>query len=453
MIIVDSRAMPGVGAALLLGLVGWPAPAPAQALPEPPPASASTAAPLPVAASPPTEPPPLDPELAVAFAADQAARSASGPGVPAAVTLAPSGAGAQMRQMNPDLSFILDGTAGWFSDPEQHLRQGGHAVDETGATMQGIELAATAAADPYFRFDMFFQLGHLHIEEAVLTTLGLPAGLQARGGYFNAAFGRENPQHLHSWSLVNPSLAHTRFLSEEHFASAGAELSWLLPLPWYLLATADVFDASSRVGLRSTTFGPVEQSSRGVVDGPEDLLYVGRLESFHELGPDWSLVLGASGAFGQSSYVPDDRATLFGGDLYLKWRPVSSGQGKVAVALTLEGMLRDAQVPGDSVRDAGGYAQLDVQFALRWMATLRAEQVGWLHGTTPDPLGAPQATQRRGSLALTFLPTHFSKIRLQADLFRGPTGGSGDEGAESRTGAALFLQTEISAGEHGAHRF
>lgn len=386
----------------------------------------------------------IDPDLAAALAADSAA--------PALAAPARRG-GAQMRQMNPNISFILDGTAGVFSDGRRHIRQGGHAADETGVTVQGIELAASAAADPYFRFDLFMQLGHLHIEEAALTTLGLPGGLQVRGGYFNAAFGRENPQHLHSWTLVNPSLAHTRFLSEEHFASAGAELSLLLPLPWYLMATVDVFDPSSRVGLRSSSFAPVEQSSSGVIDGPGDLLYVGRLESFHELGVDWSVVVGASGAFGQSPHVPDDRSTVFGGDLYLKWRPVSTGRGEVAVALTLEGMLRDTQVPQDSVRDAGGYAQVDLQFALRWMATLRAEQLGWLDGATPDPVGAPQGTQRRGSLALTLSPTHFSKVRLQADLFRGPTGGSGPDGVQSRTGAAVFLQTEISAGEHGAHRF
>ncbi|MDY0063160.1 MAG: hypothetical protein RBU45_25360 [Myxococcota bacterium] len=394
-------------------------------------------------------PPALDPELAAAFAADQAAREAAPPALPSP----PVGGGAGMRQMNPDLSFILDTTAAWYSDPAWHLRQGGHAADETGVTLQGVELAASASVDPYFRFDLYFQLGHLHLEEAVLTTLALPAGLQARAGFFNAAFGRENPQHLHSWNLVNPSLAHGRFLAEEHFAGAGGELSWLLPLPWYLLATVDVFDSSSRAGLRSSTFGASESTSSGLLDGPEKLVTVGRLESFGELGPDWSLALGLSGAWGLSPHVPDNRATLYGADCYLKWRPIGEGRGALFVALTVEAVLRDTQVPGDSVRDAGGYAQLDVQLSQRWLVTLRGETVGWLSGPTPDPRRAPADDQRRASLGLTFLPTHFSKLRLQGDLQTGPTGGSGEAGAEERTGVAVFLQTEISAGEHGAHRF
>jgi hypothetical protein len=385
--------------------------------------------------------PAVDPDLAEALAADRAQREPDRPPAPDPATalrrVVP------LQRLNPKISLILDSALAWHSRG-QHIRQAGHAPDDSGFTLQGLELAASAAVDPYFRFDLAFELSHLHIEEAYLTTLALPANLQLRAGFFNAGFGRENPLHIHSWKFVNPSLMHTRFLAAEHFAGLGAELSWLAPLPWYLLATMQVFDSHGRSDLRSSSFGRVELTESGELDGPEDMVYLARLESFFALSPDWSLEVGLSGAWGQSPYAPDDRVTLYGSDWYLKWRPISSGRDQLAVALTVEYLLRDTQVPGDSVRDHGGYLQLDVQPAKRWLLGLRAENVAAMRGVSPDPerLGS---WQWRGSAVVTFLPSHFSKIRLQYDAGRA----QGHGGASH----ALFLQAEVSAGEHGAHAF
>jgi hypothetical protein len=378
----------------------------------------------------------VDPELATAAARDAAAASVAPTATAAAAPATP------MASLNPDISFIMNTAFGWFSRHD-HLRQGGHAVDENGFTGQALELAASSAVDPYFRFDFYFQVQHLHLEEAFLTTLALPAGLQARAGYFNVAFGRQNPRHLHAWQFVNPTLSHTRFMSAEHFSGTGAELSMLLPLPWYALLLAEVITPSTDAGFRSVTFGTIDKNGNGRTDGIEDFVYVGRLENFFELSADLSLLLGAGAVVGQSPYVPDNRAALYGGDVYLKWRPSSRG-GNLSVALTLEGILRDTQVPGDTVRDVGGYAQLEVQPSLRWLMALRGDVTDLVRGQVPDPIRFP-GRQARGSLALTFLPTHFSKVRLQADL-------SHSEGVGSKV-AAVFLQTEISAGSHGAHSY
>lgn len=380
----------------------------------------------------------VDPELEAAAAA--AAAEVAAPAARATTDAVAAGGGS--RQMNPDLSLILDSAAGAFSR-ERHLRQGGHAIDENGLRMQGLELVASANVDPYFRFDMAVQLTEMEVEEAALTTLALPAGLQARAGYLNIPFGRENPRHLHSWSFANPSLAHSRFLAQEHFSGAGAELSALLPLPFYLLVTADVIDPHEATGLRSSTFGPVESSTSGRLDGPEDLVYVGRLASFHALSDDWSLALGTSASMGQSPLKPDDTAALWGADLYLKWRPVSSGDDAWALALAAEYLARDTQVPGGNVRDHGGYAELNAWLGRWWMASLRGDLVGHVSGTAPagTELGI---WQRRTSVALTWLPTHFSKLRLQTDWGQG----EGD-----RPYFASFVQVEVSAGEHGAHAF
>jgi len=390
----------------------------------------------------------VDTDLAAAIAADRAEQPDAPPS---------SGTPSTANALNPALSFILDFGLAWFSD-EHHIAQGGHAIDQGGFTLQGLELAATASVDPYLRFDLAFQLVGMEIEEAAVSTLSLPLNLLLRAGYLITPFGRENRKHLHQWRFNSPSLAHSRFLSEEHLSGLGAELSMLLPhVPWYSLVLVEVLDPANRkgLGLRSTSFGHVAvrtdpDSGELVVtredniDGPEDLLYLARLENSLDLTDDWTLVVGLSGAWGPSPYVPDNRATLYGVDLYVKWRPLSSGDDAMAIGLTVEYFLRDTQVPGDSSRDHGGYLQLEFQVSRHWLCALRVESTDLWHGPSVDDKRMPN-WQWRGSLSAAFLPTHFSMIRLQYD--------TGHQHGLHEPTHALFLQLEIAAGSHGAHTF
>jgi hypothetical protein len=375
----------------------------------------------------------VDPDLARAAALD-AKKTATTDTAPIVTPLA---------KMNPDLSFILSMGGAWYSKAD-HLKQGGHAMDDNGFFVQGLELAASASVDPYFRFDTYFQLTEAEVEEAFLTTLSLPWSLQVRAGLMNAAFGRENTMHLHAWSFANPPLSHTRFMSSEHFRGPGVELSALMPLPWYLSLTGQVLGTTEDLGFRSSTFGSSEVNGAKRIDGPEDFLYVLRLESFFELSADWSLLVGFSEALGQSPFRPDGRTYLHGADLYLKWRPISSGRGDFALALTFEYLVRDTAIEGGRLQDHGGYVQLDALLTKRWRAGLRFDTTDLWRGTSPDPEKIPR-WQRRGSASITFMPTHFSKLRLQADL--------GEERDRDGLQCAVFIQAEVSAGEHGAHKF
>ena len=373
---------------------------------------------------------PVDPELAAAIEKDKASPPPAAPVQP-------------MQKMNPDLSFILDVGAAWFRKAD-HLKQGGHSMDDNGLAVQGLEFAASASADPYFRFDMYAELAHMEVEEVFLTTLALPLGLQARAGLLNAAMGRTNPLHLHRWHFANAPLSHTRFMSHEHFRAPAAELSVLMPLPWYMTLAGQVLGTTESLGFNSATFGSSEQNGSGRIERPGDLVYVARMENFFELSPDWSLLIGANESLGQSPYVPRGRTYLHGGDLYLKWRPVSRGLGDFALSLTVEYLLRDCPTPYGRFRDHGGYAEIDALLAKRWMVGLRFDNTALWKGRTPD-LEAVPGWQRRGSLALTFLPTHFSKLRVQGDVIR--------EELRRDLGYAILLQAEVSAGEHGAHKF
>ena len=81
---------------------------------------------------------------------------------------------------------------------------------------------------------MAFGMWHLHMEEIYLTTTSLPLNLQLRAGKFKSDIGRHNPTHLHQWKFVLHPLANQFLFGSEGLSLPGAELSVLLPLPWYV---------------------------------------------------------------------------------------------------------------------------------------------------------------------------------------------------------------------------
>ena len=125
------------------------------------------------------EQPAIDPDLAAAIQEDLAQKQET---QPLAIVPLNQGKHVALNNMNPKISLILNSCLGWHSQPS-HIHQGGHAPDANGFTLQGLEFAASASVDPYFRFHMNFELAHMHIEEVYLTTLALPANLQARVGF------------------------------------------------------------------------------------------------------------------------------------------------------------------------------------------------------------------------------------------------------------------------------
>jgi hypothetical protein len=77
------------------------------------------------------------------------------------------------------------------------------------------------------------------------------------------------------------------------------------------------------------------------------------------------------------------------------------------------------------------------------MTSVRADATDTLSG---DATGMPQVDGRgeRISTSVAYMPSHFSKVRLQFDV---------GEQQDLPTSYAGFVQLEVSAGEHGAHEF
>ena len=330
------------------------------------------------------------------------------------------------NEANPSLSIILDTAFSYFTE-NNRFRQGGHAPTANGPAIQGAELAGSASIDPYFRVDMAFGLYHLHIEEIYATTTALPWNLQIRAGQFKSNVGRHNPTHLHSWHFVQHPLANEFMFGAEGLALPGVELSVLFPLPWYVeLIGALQMGSAGAFRTGSTSF--------------KDFIYPIRLVQFFDL----NTVLGPS----QSGADVGNRSYAYGADLMLKWRPIGQGHdGYRFVAWVTEGWFRQMEVPDDLWQDAGGYSDLIFGIAKRWETALRAELWRRISGANENaevrrtPFGVNAV---RGAADVSFMPSHFSRIRLQYYYER--ISGYDDN-------HAVMLQLEVSAGAHGAHKY
>ncbi|HMJ14132.1 MAG TPA: hypothetical protein VK524_22095 [Polyangiaceae bacterium] len=379
-------------------------------------------------------------EIEAALAADEKTAAEAG-ATPAPQKPAPAGGGS----LNPDLSFIADFAAAYFSDDE-HLQTGAHDPSETGFNLQQLELAVGSSVDPYFRFDanLVFALSGVEIEEAYGTTLNLPLGLQARAGQFLTRFGRLNSTHPHAWNFVDQPFALGRIFGGEGNRGLGIEVSWLTPLPWYVEVVVSSTRADGEGTMRSF-FGADDLG----VESFDDLLYVTAIKQFFPLSEDLSFLFGVSGAFGPNASGRDNRTDVYGTDLYLKYKPITTASFNV-VSLQSEWFYRRRQLPGELLHDVSGYAEVFWRFAQRWGTAARYEYGSPALDSSGavfvgDPLDSEWTESRhRISSNLTFWPSEFSRLRLQ---------GSRDmPGFRSGIWAA-FLALELVTGAHGAHAF
>jgi hypothetical protein len=390
--------------------------------------------------APPTPATELD-DINAALAADAKAKPSAAAAAETPSTPAPSGG---IQSLNPDLSLIADFAAAAFSD-EQHLQTGAHDPVRNGFNLQALELSMGAAVDPYFRFDshIVFELEGVDVEEAYGTTLGLPFRLQARLGQFLNRFGRINATHPHAWSFSDQPFALGRVFGAEGNKGLGGELSWLTPLPWYVELVGSTMMAEGAETSRSF-LGDTERT----VHGPRDLLLLAAAKQFFPLSDNWSLAWGMSGAFGPNPSGPGNRSAVYGSDLYLKYRPITTESSFIA-SLTSEWFYRRRQVPGDIVQDVSSYSELFVRFAQRWATAARYE-----YGSAPFGVSGANVTdtldpewsaaRQRVALALTHYPSEFSRLRVQVS--RDMPGW--------RDGIwAGFLTAELAIGAHGAHAF
>ena len=354
------------------------------------------------------------------------------------------------------------------------LQVGDHEPHVRGFAIPNAELALNGTVDPYlkafasvvYKLDANGETG-VELEEMYFLTTSLPHNLQVKGGQFFAEFGRQNPQHPHSWAFADQPLALNRMFGPEGLRSQGVRMSWLLPTSFYTEATLGVFNSA---GTTTYSFRSDESSAihGGVpatreVGGAGDLLYVPRVASSVDLSDTQTLLMGLSGAFGPNNSGSSARTAVYGADLYWKWKSPTAHHGFPFVALQGEALVRtydaaarvaaaDPSVPliGRSLRDRGAYAQLQWGIRPMLVAGARADYAAGANtngdGTVvyylPPP--AERGNRSRYSTNMTWFPTEFSKFRIQYNY---------DHRRGIGNDHSLLMQFEFLLGAHAAHKF
>jgi hypothetical protein len=425
----------------------------------------------------------LEQEMAAALRTNQPAPptqpTAVAPSIPWSLAQPLTIARAGGAYMNISFDALMDVGGSSASDPSQFLQLGDHDPIKRGFSLRNAEIALDGAVDPYFKgfANIVFKLDNnnetaVELEETYFQSVALPANLQLKGGQFFANFGRQNSQHPHQWAFVDAPLILTRTFGPEGLRNIGAQVSWLVPTPFYTEAFLGIFDGQGGTAFsfrnpgegassistfpngKTFSIGP-RFHGRQTLDrhlrGPGDLLYVPRLASSFDLSDSQTLVAGASAGFGPNNTGADRRTEIYGLDLYWKWKPAHADAGFPFVSWQTEALYQrfgagadtTFNLPAETLEDWGFYSQLLWGFHVRWVAGLRGEYVNGNEGAY-DANDVFRGERTRISPNLTFYPSEFSKFRLQYNY---------DHGELFGTDHSIWFQVEFLLGSHGAHKF
>ena len=342
--------------------------------------------------------------------------------------------------LNPAIGLALD------ADIEKLGKAGGNF------NFRSAELGLAASIDPYARMYGFFTGSNngVEVEEAAAITTSLPWNLTAKGGRFFADFGRFPKYHPHELPFVNQPLSIQRMVGGESQAD-GAEVNYLFPTPFFLRAT---FGGYNKIGADN------EQVDNLKPRAGSRFTYLGRLNTYFDLGDNHSVELGSSLA-----YTPDVRLTDTGGgdrtlagvDLTYRYQPLDSTvyQGftwgsefyansqrfpfDIEVPDPNDPSILVTQTVGKRQQSYGGYSYVDLKLTKNW-------STGFLVDYAPVVENPSQRTLSY-SPYLTWNLSEFNRLRLQYSYLNNNFRGAD----KAENGNQVFLQwtTVIGAHTHG----
>ncbi len=365
-----------------------------------------------------------------------------------------------------NVSFVGLSAFAWSTEPDvAALELGDHEPKVRGFAIPNAELSLDGTIDPYlkgvanivYKIDENGETG-VELEEMYFLTTALPGNLQMKGGQYFVEFGRQNPQHPHSWSFADQPLVLNRMFGPDGMRSQGVRMSWLVPTSFYTEAMVSVLNSAGGTtsSFRSDESAAIHggTATARAVRGVGDLLFVPRLATSFDLSDTQTLLMGASAAFGPNNSGAKARTRIYGADVYYKWKSPTASQGFPFVSLQGEALYRQYQaadrvseaapsvtLAAETLHDRGAYSQVLWGIKPRIVAGLRGEFARGSAVSFDAPL---RGDRYRISPNLTWYPTEFSKFRVQHN-YDNRKGIGGDH--------TVLLQFEFLLGAHAAHKF
>ena len=356
---------------------------------------------------------------------------------------------------NPAISLILMGRyAAFGNDPEDYTIPGVSLTEETDPGPEGFSLAESELVISANVDNMFFGRftaaltpeNEVAIEEALVQTLALPAGLTAQFGRFYSDIGYLNSKHAHQWDFVDQPLVYRVYLGNQ-YNDDGLQLRWLAPTDLFLEFGGEVF--------RGENYPAGGAANQGAGS------YTLFMKAGNDVGISHSWQAGLSYLATQSDNRQTEAGdTLFSGnedlviaDLVWKWAPAGN-DSVTSLVFQTEYMINLEQgnytIGGNTNpidrNNTGWYAQLVYKFQPRWRTGLRYDRLNpedpgsAFSGTSLDTQGH---TPKRVSAMLDFTHSEYSRFRLQYNR----------DDSYAVSDNQWYLQYIMSLGAHGAHRY
>ena len=268
----------------------------------------------------------------------------------------------QQQALNPNLSVTGD-FIGQFSN----LERGEQADDHDHGSVFGkqfmlreAEFHIVSNLDPYTRAKFFLGvpgLGTLHIGEAYMEWVNLPANLGLKIGKYRAQLGVLNRWHAHGLPQVDRPRVLTQFLGEG-LSGFGAAANVLLPKLWSHVNELDAEVIYGGDGISFTN------------EGNQQWVAIGHLKNYYDLTSNAYLELGFSGAYGPNDAGGDLQTILGGVDLTYKWVPADRSKYRT-LEFRSELIISQREELGKDMNRFGLYSYLENKLDARWWAGIR----------------------------------------------------------------------------------
>jgi len=365
---------------------------------------------------------------------------------------------------------------GFFHSHGEHGHGYAPLNAERGFNFNYSEMYVASTVDPYLDLVGLF---HLHrdgfeIEEGYLQTRDLPYNLKLKGGKFYSEFGRLNKQHHHVWNFADAPLIYRAVFGEHNLNETGIQLSWLAPTSFYLLTGFEVFQGDNENNFNRNGFIVNTKKDRSgnnikINDTKKPNLFTFFIKPSFDIG-NTSILTGVSYAQGKTriNHLEDKKPHALSGDtkiygfelttrhtldsyryLLLQSEYIYRKFDGTKFVYDNDGNLKTQRL---EKKQAGFYVEGIYKFAQRWRAGLRYDLinkndvfVNGINKNLPDNM-------YKYSAMIDFLPSEFSRIRLQYNydrsLFIRNAGNW-----ERKPNHEIILQFNLAIGAHGAHGF